>query len=233
MVDLMQMFLVWHVAQCPPPPERYTGSAFRENSDCVLISTIDNPAWNIGIKLTNTNLAGARMAPVKLDNGDDWIICHIIEDEFTGIGDQYKLINILEYFHKLLQQAGLTPPVDTNATTDATSHLAERLQEWYAAQCLDISDVPTGVQPWHDRYGLSIFCDSSRCWRVTFDISGTNIENAYMEPIDLRNGEDDWMTCEITTDAYGTTQFVGDGDPGKLLSILARFFELVENAKKA
>ncbi len=226
----MQMFLDWHVSQCPPPPETFAASGLQEDNRCVLISTIDNPGWNVGVKITATNLEGAEMTPVKLDIDDRWIICEIIHDEFVGIGDQYKLITILQYFHELFNKDGWKAPpheVDVNGNT---SHLAERLQAWYAAQCQDISDVPPGVQPWHDRYGLSIYGDENRCWRVEIDISGTNLEHAAMSPVNISYSPDDWMRCEITTDDYGTIMFCGEGDPGKLLNILACFFELADNA---
>jgi len=90
----------WYAAQCAESAR--TGSRW-EHHYGITIGTSDNPAWNVGIDLTGTPLDGVTFEAVNIDNGDDdWLIMHVLENQFNGIGDPSKLQVILGRFLELV-----------------------------------------------------------------------------------------------------------------------------------
>ena len=67
----------------------------------ITICTLDNPGWLVKIELSETPLAGKDYENFSIDNGDnDWIVCRVTNGVFEGIGDPYKLEEILVIFRK-------------------------------------------------------------------------------------------------------------------------------------
>jgi len=97
--------------------------------------------------------------------------------------------------------------------------LVHLLQKWYAEQCED--DVAPGQTPWQHRYGVSISTFDNPAWNIRIDLAGTRMSGASMTPIDIDNGDEDWITCHIVDDT-----FCGIGDPSKLATILEAFFQI-------
>ena len=85
----------------------------------------------------------------------------------------------------------------------------ERLQHWYAEQC-------NGT--WEHQYGVAIDTLDNPGWSVTIDLQGTNLELVSMNPFAEDRGENDWIHCKIEGG-----QFIGNGDPLKLKTILDLF----------
>ena len=65
----------------------------------VKIGTIDNPGWGVDIDLLDTLLQDKPFQKIQVDNGDDdWIVCLVKDNIFTGAGDPNKLEIILKTF---------------------------------------------------------------------------------------------------------------------------------------
>ena len=65
----------------------------------VKIGTIDNPGWGVDIDLLDTPLQDKPFQKIQVDNGDDdWIVCLVKDNIFTGAGDPNKLEIILKTF---------------------------------------------------------------------------------------------------------------------------------------
>ena len=103
MANELEKLQSWYAAQCEdindsvavPWQHRYG----------IGISTSDNPAWNVGIELTGTDMEGATMSTIKIYNTDeDWYQCNIQKDTFHGVGDPSKLVTILEVFFQLVSE---------------------------------------------------------------------------------------------------------------------------------
>ena len=121
-----------------------------------------------------------------------------------------------------------------------------KLQDWYAAHCeMDTFAVPDPFDDWHylvfrngryvekfrenerfaewqHDYGVKEICTTADpCWRVIIDLGKTSLEKAKLSPIEITNGPDDWLKCEVKDQL-----FIGSGDPLKLVAILDQFFRL-------
>ena len=89
----------WYQSQCNGEWEHNYG---------ITIGTLDNPGWTVDIDLKETDIEGANMENLIVDNGDnDWIHLKIIDDLFIGRGDPKKLHYIIEAFlHFVEKQKG-------------------------------------------------------------------------------------------------------------------------------
>lgn len=90
------------------------------------------------------------------------------------------------------------------------------LQEWYRAQCDD---------EWEHSYGVRIDTLDNPGWSVKIDLKGTRLEHVDITPVVRENGPDDWVQIRVEN-----SQFVGYGDPQKLIVILATFREWAQHA---
>jgi hypothetical protein len=88
-------------------------------------------------------------------------------------------------------------------------HPVEFLQTWFQAQ----SDGE-----WEQSHGVTIETLDDPGWLVTIDLDGTPLENRSMPAIERDISKLDWLVCEVDRN-----RFRGQGDPGKLLSILETF----------
>jgi len=70
-----------------------------EHSYGIKIETLDNPGWHVEIDLNNTKCADKNFREINIDNGDnDWIVCEVSGNKFSGGGDPEKLETILRIF---------------------------------------------------------------------------------------------------------------------------------------
>jgi Immunity protein 53 len=91
----------------------------------------------------------------------------------------------------------------------SSMHPLEFLQAWY-------QDRSNGH--WEQSHGVTIESIDNPGWVVTIDLSGTPLEDQSMPAIERDVSKRDWLLCEVERN-----QFRGQGDPGKLLSILQIF----------
>ncbi len=92
----------------------------------------------------------------------------------------------------------------------------EFLQTWYRAQSNGL---------WERSHGITIESLNNPGWLVTIDLDGTALENRTMPAVARETSQRDWMVCEVDRN-----QFRGQGDPGKLVSILEIFQAWAESA---
>jgi len=71
----------------------------------IKICTIDNPGWMVEIELSETTLEGKSFEGFFIDNGDDWIMCRVVNNVFEGAGDPTKLEEMLLTFRKWATEA--------------------------------------------------------------------------------------------------------------------------------
>jgi hypothetical protein len=96
--------------------------------------------------------------------------------------------------------------------------ILEWLQDWYSNQC---------DGEWEHSYGIRIDTLDNPGWEVTIDLIKTKIEGKEIPYQLIDKGENDWYGLSIKNN-----QFVGIGDPSKLIIILARFREVIEDSIK-
>ncbi|SEG65272.1 Immunity protein 53 [Bryocella elongata] len=93
----------------------------------------------------------------------------------------------------------------------AEPDLLVKLSEWYAEQCNG---------DWEHGSGVSIDTVDNPGWHVTVNLRETALEHVSFEPIDIANGDSDWMFC-----FKRDNEFHGAGDPAKLHSIVEHFLK--------
>ena len=95
-------------------------------------------------------------------------------------------------------------------------NILQWLQEWFHTQC---------DGGWEHTYGIRIDTLDNPGWAVRINIYGTELEGKAFERIEKNLADDDdWMVCEVVKG-----QFLGCGDPTKLITILQVFRDWVEN----
>ena len=93
--------------------------------------------------------------------------------------------------------------------------LLKWLEEWYKSQC---------DGEWEHLFGIKIYTLDNPRWRITIDISDTELENKKYDAYQVINNEEsDWIFCHVKDGC-----FEGAGDPSKLEEIIQRFKEWVE-----
>ncbi|MBC7528310.1 MAG: immunity 53 family protein [Chthonomonadaceae bacterium] len=103
MANELEKLQSWYAAQCEEMDD--SGVVPWQHRYGIGISTSDNPAWNVGIELTGTDMEGATMSTIKIYNtAEDWYQCNIQKDMFHGVGDPSKLVTILEVFFQLVSE---------------------------------------------------------------------------------------------------------------------------------
>ena len=85
----------WYQSNCDTEWEHAYG---------IKINTLDNPGWIVEIDLADTPLKDKVFENIKIDNGnEDWIICCVNNDVYTGSGDTAKLEEILNMFKEWVE----------------------------------------------------------------------------------------------------------------------------------
>ncbi|MEP6755152.1 MAG: Imm53 family immunity protein [Chthonomonadales bacterium] len=102
MISILTRLERWYADQCEEVND--TGTPWQHRYG-LGINTSDNPAWNIGIELTGTALEGISIPQFIYENGDnDWYQCQIQNNQFSGIGDPFKLEVMLAWFFEIVDQ---------------------------------------------------------------------------------------------------------------------------------
>lgn len=95
-MDLIQWLQKWYQQNCNRVWENFCG---------IEIGTLDNPGWYVHINLEATPFEGLVMKELRKENGeDDWLVCKISDHVFEGVGDSFKLKEILETFRNLIEK---------------------------------------------------------------------------------------------------------------------------------
>lgn len=108
MSDVLQWLQNWYISQVDGDWEHQYG---------VAIETLDNPGWKVTIDLQRTYLAQKEWYKItgtspdgmnweyegfeSIDRNfadDNWMHCRVEDEKFIGMGDSFKLIDILETF---------------------------------------------------------------------------------------------------------------------------------------
>ena len=77
-----------------------------EHNNSIKIYSLDNPGWAVVISLENTVLENSTYDTGLVELSEsDWYNIGISSKVFKGIGDETKLIFIIEAFLKLVDQA--------------------------------------------------------------------------------------------------------------------------------
>jgi Immunity protein 53 len=100
----------------------------------------------------------------------------------------------------------------------------EELQEWYASQCND---------DWEHLYGVSIETVDNPGWKLTVDLTETELEGVAFPDHAYGAGADaaesgEWLTCKVEKG-----QFVGRGGPRKLEEIIKVFVSWARSTDRA
>jgi hypothetical protein len=94
------------------------------------------------------------------------------------------------------------------ASGEPESALAD-LQRWYASNC-------DGT--WEEELGIEISTIADPGWRVSIDLTGTNLDGVSHPGFERSTDDDDWIACRVENQT-----FIGCGGPTKLDEILAHF----------
>ena len=97
-------------------------------------------------------------------------------------------------------------------------HPVEFLQSWYQAQANG---------EWEHANGVTMETLDTPGWLVTIDLAGTLLDGRTMPAIQQERSSKDWLACEVDHN-----QFLGQGDPQKLLAILEIFQHWAAEAGK-
>ena len=86
----------WYLSQCDQNWEHEYG---------IKINTLDNPGWALFIDLSDTELDGLDFSDYSYGlgheaetSGDNWIICKVEKQKFTGFGGPQKLEEMIDIF---------------------------------------------------------------------------------------------------------------------------------------
>jgi hypothetical protein len=85
----------------------------------------------------------------------------------------------------------------------------EALERWYAAQC---------DGDWEHRYGVSIESLDNPGWRVSIDLTGTDLSGRRFEEVKDLGPEHTWIHCGVEDG-----QFRGAGGPPMLVALIHAF----------
>lgn len=78
------------------------------SKDRIMISTIDNPGWDLQIDLRDTGLDEKKIPYVKVERtDDDWYHCFIKESTFNGPCGLYNFFEALGVFKKLAELSSI------------------------------------------------------------------------------------------------------------------------------
>jgi len=83
------------------------------------------------------------------------------------------------------------------------------LQNWYASQCNG---------EWEHSYGIHIGTLDNPGWTIDINLRETELENKFMNEIEIERSDDDWIDCFIRD-----KHFKGNGGPHNLIELLTIF----------
>jgi len=104
------------------------------------------------------------------------------------------------------------------------TEIFSRLTRWYVANCNDC---------WEHSYGVKLETLDNPGWLVTFDLTGTPLENMPFPPvivgcqIDGTPVEETWRHCRIVNGRWE-----GAGSPSQLERLLSTFLDWAESSGK-
>jgi hypothetical protein len=85
----------------------------------------------------------------------------------------------------------------------------EWLQRWYKSNC---------VGDWEHRFGIKMDTIDNPGWLLEVDLSYTDLEDIFFEPVDVTKSDHDWFYCYVKDN-----QFCAYGDPFKLAKLISIF----------
>lgn len=99
----------WYATRCDGDWEHGFG---------ISIGTLDNPGWSLDVNLEGTELEGARFAELKENYGEeqDWLICAVHDNHFTGHGGPLKLERMIQIFLEWARTVNVTTMAEQPAT---------------------------------------------------------------------------------------------------------------------
>jgi len=174
----------------------------------IKIQGIDNPGWGIDIDLRGTELEG-QIFELNVDNSDDdWIICSVRDNLFTGVGDVDKLSKVIKTFKAWNEKkaADVKPPMEDD-------EMLYWIQDWTKSNC---------DGDWEHCGGFEIKTIKSG-WKVTIDISGLTPEPLPTRKMTKAGGKDNWINCSLIDEI-----FIGEGTADQLGAILQVFKDWAE-----
>lgn len=99
----------WYTSHCDGDWEHGFG---------ISIGTLDNPGWSLSINLEETELENIPFAELKenYDDEQDWLICVVRNNQFSGNGGPLKLERMIEVFLEWAQAVTIEPPNQETGT---------------------------------------------------------------------------------------------------------------------
>lgn len=181
---------------------------FPEDVCRIKIQTLDNPGWIVEINLENTGFEIKEFEKVSFDNSDDdWIVCEIKNKTFTGVGDPYKLEDIIDIFKSWIENKEVYVKCKNNIKRIEP---IDYLQNWYNDQC-------DGY--WEHIFEIKIYDCKNFIWVVEIDITDTYLEDKPFKKIDMNNGKNDWIICNVEDNGTHSKDKDDDTDLYKLYGL--------------
>jgi hypothetical protein len=94
--DVLQGLQEWYRSQCNDAWEHTYG---------VKIDTLDNPGWTLSVDLMKTGLQDKQFSRIcrgaiadDLTQDEDWLVCEVKDNKFTGAGGPGKLGEMIGIF---------------------------------------------------------------------------------------------------------------------------------------
>ena len=95
-MDLIEWLEKWYQQNCNHTWDNFWG---------IEIGTLDNPGWYVRIDLEETPFENLVMEEIRKENGEnDWFVCKMSDHIFEGVGDSFKLKEILMIFRNLVEK---------------------------------------------------------------------------------------------------------------------------------
>lgn len=94
-MDLLQWLQNWYKGNC---------DGDWEHQYEIKIFSLDNPGWGVEISIADTELEEKVFEKIGYDKGDDWLFCKVENNVFSGVGDENKLVTILQIFRDFAER---------------------------------------------------------------------------------------------------------------------------------
>lgn len=156
----------------------------------ITIFTIGNPGWGIKALFQNNEFKEKTFSKIRIDRTEvDWIRCYIEDFIFNGVGGNFNLIEIISIFNEFYLPRNSEIK---NTITNEDDSLFFWLMKWFDSNC-------DGY--WEDNYGISMKTKGNS-WNVLINLEETNLENKQFKEINVKNEEEDWLTCRIENQRF-------------------------------
>jgi hypothetical protein len=196
----------WYLRQCDGEWERTYG---------ILIGTIDNPGWMVGVSLKDTTLEKKPFDRIEKEHSEhNWVHAWIADDDvFECACGPENLDEALSIFcdwanSHLGGHVGQDPFLISESRRDTITTL-ERLQKWYLRHC-------DGEWPGHgngifirtlDNPGWLVGIDLIRPldnpgWVVRVSLKDTPLEKKPFDRIERERSEHNWVQAWIAGDGF-------------------------------